>query len=58
MRTSRPDLKVLYITGYAENAVVRTGHLDAEMSIVTKPFAMDELARKVREVLGSSPRAL
>ncbi len=50
-RTSRPDLKVLFITGYAENAVIGNGHLDAGMQVVTKPFVMTELAAKVREMI-------
>jgi CheY-like chemotaxis protein len=50
-RVFRPDLKVIFITGYAENAVVRDGRLDKGMAVVTKPFAMDELARKIREMM-------
>jgi PAS domain S-box-containing protein len=47
----RPDLKVLFITGYAENAVMGNGHLKRGMHVLTKPFAMDELARRVRDVM-------
>ncbi len=47
----RPDLKILFITGYAENAVIGDGHLKRGMQLVTKPFAMDELARRVKDVL-------
>jgi PAS domain S-box-containing protein len=50
-RTLRKDLKVLFITGYAENAAVGNGHLDAGMEILAKPFAMSTLANKVREML-------
>jgi len=50
-RVLRPGLKVLYITGYAENAVVGNGHLDPGMAVLTKPFAMDDLARKIRELI-------
>ncbi|HUB85065.1 MAG TPA: PAS domain-containing protein [Rhizomicrobium sp.] len=50
-RVLRPDLKVLFITGYAENAAVGNGHLDAGMEILAKPFAMSTLANKVREML-------
>ncbi|HEX3755225.1 MAG TPA: ATP-binding protein [Rhizomicrobium sp.] len=50
-RRLRPNLKVLFITGYAENAAVGNGHLDPGMSILTKPFAMDTLATKVSEIL-------
>jgi PAS domain S-box-containing protein len=50
-RTTRPDLKVLFITGYAENAVVGNGHLDAGMQVITKPFAMSVLGARVREII-------
>ncbi|MBV9992129.1 MAG: PAS domain-containing protein [Alphaproteobacteria bacterium] len=50
-RALRPDLKILFITGYAENAAVGNGHLDPGMEILAKPFAMSSLAGKVREML-------
>jgi len=50
-RVLRKDLKVLFITGYAENAAVGNGHLDAGMEILAKPFAMSTLANKVREMI-------
>ena len=50
-RLTRPDLKVLFVTGYAENAVVGNGHLDAGMQVITKPFAMALLANRVREMI-------
>ena len=46
-----PHLKVLFITGYAENAVIGNGQLAPNMSLVTKPFAMEALAAKVRTLL-------
>jgi signal transduction histidine kinase/CheY-like chemotaxis protein/PAS domain-containing protein len=46
-----PDLRVLFITGYAENAVIGSRHLDPNMALLTKPFAMDALAVKVRDIL-------
>ena len=52
-RVGRPDLKVLFITGYAENAVVRNGHLDPGMHVMTKPFAMEALAARIRELIAS-----
>jgi PAS domain S-box-containing protein len=52
-RALRPDLKVLFITGYAENAVLSHGHLDGGMHIMTKPFAMDALASRIRELIVS-----
>jgi CheY-like chemotaxis protein len=51
-RLTRPDLKVLFITGYAENAVVGNGHLDVGMEVITKPFAMSALGARVREIIG------
>jgi PAS domain S-box-containing protein len=53
-RITRPDLKVLFVTGYAENAVVGNGHLDAGMQVVTKPFAIAELALRIREMIEGS----
>ncbi len=52
-RAQRRDLKVLFITGYAENAAVGNGHLDHGMEILTKPFAMSALANKVRRMIES-----
>ena len=50
-RVGRPDLQVLFITGYAENAVVGNGHLDPGMRIMTKPFAMDALASTIQDMI-------
>lgn len=50
-RQLRPDLKVLFITGYAEHAAVRAGFLDDGMQMITKPFAFDHLTAKVREMI-------
>ncbi|EJL35389.1 PAS domain-containing protein [Novosphingobium sp. AP12] len=50
-RVLRPELKVLFITGYAENAVLSHGHLDPGMQILTKPFSMDELAHRIKAIL-------
>jgi CheY-like chemotaxis protein len=50
-RTLRPELKVLFITGYAEHAVLNHGHLDPGMQVVTKPFAVEELGRRIRAIL-------
>ena len=50
-RQARPSLKVLFITGYAENAAVRGGFLEPGMEMITKPFALDALAAKIREML-------
>ena len=50
-RVRRPDLKVLFITGYAENAVVRNGYLEAGMQIMIKPFTMEALATRIQDVI-------
>ena len=50
-RSWRPQLKVLFITGYAENAVVGIGHLDPGMQVLTKPFAIDALASRIKEFI-------
>jgi signal transduction histidine kinase/CheY-like chemotaxis protein len=50
-RVRRPGLKVLFITGYAENAVVRNGYLEAGMQIMIKPFTMEALATRIQDVI-------
>jgi CheY-like chemotaxis protein len=50
-RQTRPELKVLFITGYAENAVVGDGRLKPGMEVMTKPFVMATLAAKIRELI-------
>ena len=52
-RQIRPELKVLFITGYAEHAAVRGGFLDPGMQLITKPFTFDLLTAKVREMIKS-----
>ncbi len=50
-RVSRPALTVLFITGYAENAVVGNGHLEPGMHVLTKPFAMETLASRIKAII-------
>lgn len=50
-REIRPGLKVLFITGYAENAVLRHGQLGPGMHVMTKPFAMEALASRIRGII-------
>ncbi len=50
-RHHRPDLKVLFMTGYAESAAVRSGFLDEGMEMIVKPFALDLLASKIRDAV-------
>ena len=54
-RALRPGLKVLFITGYAETAVLSHGHLDPGMHVLTKPFAIDALASRIRELIVGGP---
>jgi signal transduction histidine kinase len=56
-RAHRPDLPILFITGYAENAAIRSGFLAANMSMVTKPFSLDELGAKVSQMIAASSPA-
>jgi PAS domain S-box-containing protein len=50
-RATRADLKVLFVTGFAENAVIGNGHLEAGMQVIAKPFTMAALASKVRQMI-------
>jgi PAS domain S-box-containing protein len=50
-RQVRPDLKVLFITGYAENSVIGNGHLQPGMQVLTKPFVVETLASRVRDMM-------
>ncbi len=50
-RQTRPDLKVLFVTGFAENAAVGNGFLEPGMAVITKPFVLAELGAKVAEML-------
>ena len=51
-RLLRPGLKVLFITGYAENAAaIGSGHLETGMQVLTKPFAMEDLALRIKDII-------
>ncbi|RYE90792.1 MAG: response regulator, partial [Oxalobacteraceae bacterium] len=52
-RLGRPDLKVLFITGYAENAALGNGQLQAGMQVMTKPFEMAAMAARIRAMVES-----
>jgi PAS domain S-box-containing protein len=51
-REVRPGLKTLFITGYAENAALGNSHLGTGMWVLTKPFAVEALTSRVRELMG------
>ena len=51
MTEIRPDLKVLFTTGYTQNAIVHHGIVDPGTAFLPKPFTLDQLARKVRAVI-------
>ncbi len=53
-RELRPDLKVLYTTGYTRNAVVHNGVVDQGVELIGKPFTIDDLAARVRAMLDAS----
>lgn len=50
-RVLRPGLKILFVTGYAEKAVLNHGHLEPGMEVVTKPFNMDDLTRRIHRLI-------
>jgi PAS domain S-box-containing protein len=54
-RALRPNLKVLFTTGYARNAIIHHGRLDKGVQLITKPFTFADLAAKVRDVLDAPP---
>jgi PAS domain S-box-containing protein len=53
-RTLRPGLRVLFITGYAENAVLNHEHLGSGMHVLTKPFEMEDFGRRVHAIIASA----
>ena len=48
-----PNLKVLFTTGFTRNAVIHHGTLDPGVNFIAKPFTIEALARKIRQVLDS-----
>jgi PAS domain S-box-containing protein len=55
LRARSPELKVLFMSGYTENAIVHHGRLDPGVFLLNKPFRKQDLARKVRQVFESEP---
>jgi len=54
LKEIRPDLCVLFMSGYTENAIVHRGRLDDGVQLIGKPFHREQIARKVAEVLGNA----
>lgn len=54
-RQHRPDLPVLFVTGYAENAATKAGFLGSNMDMIAKPFAVETLSTKVNELMARQP---
>jgi FOG: CheY-like receiver len=55
-RMTRPDLKVLFITGYAENAIIGNGQLAPGMRVLTKPFVMTTLAERIAKMISGDQK--
>jgi DNA-binding NtrC family response regulator len=55
LSSERPDTKVLCMSGYTDDSIVRHGVLSAEIAYLQKPITPDALARKVRDVLDADP---
>ncbi|MCU1254582.1 MAG: domain S-box protein, partial [Candidatus Angelobacter sp.] len=53
LRAARPETKVLYTSGYADDEVAQHGLVETECAFLEKPFTRDALIRKVREILDS-----
>jgi CheY-like chemotaxis protein len=52
-----PTIRILYTTGYTRNAIVHNGVLDHGVSLLAKPFSLEQLAHKIRELLNVPARA-
>jgi DNA-binding NtrC family response regulator len=57
LEMARPGIKALYVTGYTDGSIVHPRILDSTIALLRKPFTVEGLLRKVREVLDSHPRA-
>jgi hypothetical protein len=57
MRTARPDLRVLYMSGYTDDAILRRGVLTQRSSLIQKPFNAADLTSRVSELLAQPKQA-
>jgi CheY-like chemotaxis protein len=51
LRSKLPDIKILFTSGYTDDAVVRHGVIEADTNFIQKPFSPENLAEKIREIL-------
>jgi hypothetical protein len=58
LASGRPDMKVLFVSGYAETTFRHHGEIDVTTRFLQKPFSLKTLARKIREVLDEAKPAL
>jgi CheY-like chemotaxis protein len=56
VQAAHPRIKILYTSGYTQNAIVHNGRLDDDAFLLSKPYRKDELARKVRSVFAGTAR--
>ncbi len=56
-RTMHPGIEVLFTSGYTQNAIVHDGKLDAGVQLLSKPYAREQLARKLRQMLSKGAQA-
>ena len=54
--SKRPETKVIFVSGYTDDAVVRHGVLSADVAFLQKPFRLEAIAQKIRAVLDAEPR--
>src|SRR6516165_1498104 len=55
---ARPDLKVLFMTGYSHNAIVHQGRLDSDVALIQKPITQDQLATRIRSLLDEREKSI
>ena len=55
LKEVRPDLPILFTSGYTENAIVHHGRLDDGVNLISKPYARADLARKLAQMLAERP---